>query len=175
MPTRKKGAVPPSREMGPSRTRRAIKGRNMARKNYSRGPYRSGSRRYRDRKKGFEGSGASQAGPVTITKADGTVTVQPAYNMHENARVLSGALPGRTPLSSKLVWSVFNRDGGRCRYCRRRCGRTTSDEGTRWEIDHVVPVAAGGRDLPENLVLACRRCNQRKGVQLWQPIPLDEM
>ena len=176
MPTRMKGAFSPSREMGPSRTKRATKRTNMPKgRTYRKGVYRSGTRRYKNRKKGYERAGAHLAGPVTITKADGTVTTQPAYNMHETARVIAGGLPGRHPMAKNLKWQVFRRDGAKCRYCRRVCAPTVDDEGTRWEIDHVVPVAAGGRDLIDNLVLACRRCNQQKGTERWLPIPLDEM
>ena len=29
-------------------------------------------------------------------------------------------------------------------------------------VDHIIPVAKGGTDDPENLVAACRRCNFSK-------------
>ena len=31
------------------------------------------------------------------------------------------------------------------------------------EIDHVLPEVLGGSGQPENLVLACRRCNRSRG------------
>ncbi len=34
------------------------------------------------------------------------------------------------------------------------------------EIDHVYPEALGGSSEPENLVLACRRCNRSKGTKV---------
>lgn len=33
------------------------------------------------------------------------------------------------------------------------------------EIDHIIPIAAGGTDEEENLWLACRLCNNAKGTQ----------
>ena len=33
------------------------------------------------------------------------------------------------------------------------------------EVDHIIPVAAGGTDDLQNLWLACRPCNQYKGAQ----------
>ena len=51
---------------------------------------------------------------------------------------------------------VFERDNGACRYCG-----STSDP----TIDHVVPRVRGGGDEGENLVVACRRCNSRKGAR----------
>jgi len=49
-----------------------------------------------------------------------------------------------------------------------RCGYCLSDEaltGLPLSIDHIVPVAAGGPSIRENLWLACRPCNEFKGAQ----------
>ncbi len=51
--------------------------------------------------------------------------------------------------------NVIRRDEGRCQYCG-----TTSRPMT---VDHVVPRQHGGRDIWENLVCACDRCNNKKG------------
>jgi len=58
------------------------------------------------------------------------------------------------------IHEVRNRDGDACRYCRNPVDwtdRKTRDGGT---YDHVIP---GGPTTPENLVVACRGCNSRKG------------
>jgi 5-methylcytosine-specific restriction endonuclease McrA len=34
---------------------------------------------------------------------------------------------------------------------------------TDLEMDHVTPESRGGSHEPDNLVLACRRCNRSKG------------
>ena len=52
---------------------------------------------------------------------------------------------------------VYARDGGRCQYCDER---VTRHEAT---YDHVVPRAQGGKTTWTNIVIACVRCNQRKG------------
>lgn len=44
--------------------------------------------------------------------------------------------------------------GGLCAYCKDAPGNTT---------DHVIPLARGGNNDPENVVPACRRCNSSKG------------
>ena len=44
-----------------------------------------------------------------------------------------------------------------CAYCRRACKPT---------IDHVVPLARGGRDEPSNVVPACKPCNSSKNDRL---------
>jgi len=53
--------------------------------------------------------------------------------------------------------NIFERDRNTCQYCGRRF---TKSELT---IDHVVPRSRGGRDTWENVVLACMKCNVRKG------------
>jgi|SRR5438128_2107367 len=42
------------------------------------------------------------------------------------------------------------------------CGQKLT---TRYEVDHVQPLAKGGSNGPENIVLSCRSCNRRKGTQ----------
>ena len=49
---------------------------------------------------------------------------------------------------------VFLRDNYTCQYC----GRRTSD----LTLDHVIPRHMGGTHSWENVVTACRSCNQRK-------------
>lgn len=57
-----------------------------------------------------------------------------------------------------------------CAYCEAP-GRITWWPGRAWisftslEIDHVVPESKGGTGHPDNLVLACRRCNRSKGTK----------
>src|SRR5215467_342956 len=51
----------------------------------------------------------------------------------------------------------------------RRCEYCHADE--RWQfvrftIDHVLPQPAGGSDDADNLALACRNCNERRGNRL---------
>lgn len=43
----------------------------------------------------------------------------------------------------------------KCAYCGNKTGRL--------EIDHIIPKAKGGTDKVSNLVLACLKCNQKKG------------
>ncbi|MFG2004694.1 HNH endonuclease [Spirillospora sp. NPDC048911] len=58
---------------------------------------------------------------------------------------------GRRPPWSKR--GVYLRDKGLCGYCGKR-GHT---------IDHVLPQSRGGADTWHNTVLACGKCNNRKG------------
>lgn len=53
--------------------------------------------------------------------------------------------------------NIFERDDHRCQYCGNRLPKSDLT------IDHVTPRSRGGRDTWENLVLACVKCNIRKG------------
>jgi len=53
--------------------------------------------------------------------------------------------------------NVLARDEGRCQYCGRKISRTEAT------YDHVVPRARGGVTSWDNVVIACFRCNQKKG------------
>jgi hypothetical protein len=60
------------------------------------------------------------------------------------------------------------------RQARHRCGYCLRDEallGMPLTIDHIIPQAAGGPTIEENLWLACRRCNEFKGSQTHAPDP----
>ena len=60
----------------------------------------------------------------------------------------------------RLVWE---RDGGRCTFVSpdgHRC-----EETGRLEIDHITPVAEGGRTTPDNLRVLCHLCRYRHNRQ----------
>ena len=63
----------------------------------------------------------------------------------------------RGPVSRGLRFDVFRRDRFICRYCGGRPPDVVL------ELDHVVPVADGGRSEEENLVTSCWDCNRGKG------------
>ncbi len=50
---------------------------------------------------------------------------------------------------------VIHRDNSTCRYCGKKAKPV--------ELDHVIPRSLSGPDSPWNLVVACHKCNQRKG------------
>ena len=59
--------------------------------------------------------------------------------------------------------------GNRCGYCLSRQDLVPA----AFEIDHLVPVSAGGNDEEDNLWLACRACNTTKGAQMKALDPLS--
>lgn len=63
----------------------------------------------------------------------------------------------RGKVSNKMRFAIYKRDGYRCRYCRR------SEKTDYLEIDHIKPIAKGGKSTYDNLQTLCRRCNKIKG------------
>ncbi len=66
----------------------------------------------------------------------------------------------RKPISKKLRFETFSRDGFTCSYC----GSSPSKEGVVLEIDHFIPVSKGGDNNPRNLLTSCFSCNRGKGA-----------
>lgn len=54
-------------------------------------------------------------------------------------------------------WLLYERDQ-RCAYCRQEIPRLVD-----FTLDHVVPLAKGGKHEFENLVGCCSSCNRDKG------------
>lgn len=59
-------------------------------------------------------------------------------------------------VTKRTRFEVLRRDGHTCQYC----GAKAPD--VQLHVDHVVPLALGGSDKPDNLVTACRDCNTGK-------------
>lgn len=53
--------------------------------------------------------------------------------------------------------NIFIRDDHRCQYCGQKFNKT------HLTLDHVIPIVQGGKKSWENIVTACKPCNQRKG------------
>jgi len=58
-------------------------------------------------------------------------------------------------ISQQVSWSVFRRDGYACRYC--------GNDKIPLTVDHLVLWEEGGPSTEENLVAACKRCNNARG------------
>lgn len=63
--------------------------------------------------------------------------------------------------------ALFARDQYQCLYCSNEFPFESLSR------DHVVPKSRGGIDRWENVVTACRRCNQFKGDRLLNEISMD--
>lgn len=62
----------------------------------------------------------------------------------------------RKPISNKLRFEVFKRDKFTCQYCGKRAPDVVLN------IDHITPVAAGGKNELLNLATSCFECNSGK-------------
>ena len=56
-----------------------------------------------------------------------------------------------------LVRTLMAKHKGQCVYCEKTMERSEIT------VDHIMPRSKGGLDVPENLTLACKDCNQEKG------------
>jgi hypothetical protein len=56
-------------------------------------------------------------------------------------------------VSKRLRFEILRRDQHTCQYCGEKAPDVTL------HVDHVIPVALGGTDKPDNLVAACKDCN----------------
>lgn len=68
-------------------------------------------------------------------------------------------------LTQAQKWAVYKRDGFKCHYC----GRDAKTTDVVLEIDHVIPIARGGTDDPQNLITGCRECNSAKSSRSLGP------
>lgn len=83
----------------------------------------------------------------------------------------------RKYLSNKQRLAIVIRFNGRCFYCGFQfdLNRLINPQGYLWiykrgktpfHIDHKTPLAHGGANEKENLVLACAKCNLKKSKKL---------
>lgn len=68
--------------------------------------------------------------------------------------------PKRKAISNKLRFEVFKRDSFTCQYCGRKAPDVVL------EVDHIKPVAEGGKNTLLNLITSCYECNRGKGKRM---------
>ncbi len=64
-------------------------------------------------------------------------------------------VPYKRPIPSRK--NILTRDQNRCLYCGAKAPRVVL------ELEHIIPKSKGGPSSWDNLVAACRPCNQKKG------------
>ena len=64
------------------------------------------------------------------------------------------------PISTNLRQRVIQRAAGRCEYCQL----SQDGQEAMFHLDHVIPQAAGGATVSDNLELACVFCSLRKAA-----------
>ena len=66
----------------------------------------------------------------------------------------------RKEISKGLRFHIFRRDDFTCQYCGRQPPEVIL------HLDHITPVARGGRNDEMNLITSCAECNMGKGKKL---------
>jgi 5-methylcytosine-specific restriction endonuclease McrA len=77
-----------------------------------------------------------------------------------------------TGVSTEHIARCWVSQAGRCFYCRIVMQRARKHAPDSASVEHLIPLSRGGTNDPENVVLACRRCNFSKQDRLlseWQP------
>lgn len=69
----------------------------------------------------------------------------------------------RSGLTKAKRFDILQRGGFRCRWCGRPAGETTL------EVDHILPISAGGTDDLDNLAPSCGECNAGKRDKVVTP------
>jgi 5-methylcytosine-specific restriction endonuclease McrA len=62
-------------------------------------------------------------------------------------------------LTEEIRQQVYKRDNYHCLCCGKE-----RRKGVSLEIDHILPIAMGGKNVPSNFQTLCRQCNGIKGV-----------
>jgi len=108
--------------------------------------------------------GIAGAATMTITSRNYSQPVSPASQSAIRRRERERAAPGTHTTDD--IQRQINRQKGRCYWC-------SCNLGSNYHIDHVIPLAKGGTNSPDNLVCACPTCNTSKGARMpyteWQP------
>ena len=62
--------------------------------------------------------------------------------------------------------AIFDRDHWTCQHCRRKLNPATRYPDKRTaSLDHIIPLARGGKHEASNVQLLCLDCNRRKGAR----------
>ena len=64
----------------------------------------------------------------------------------------------RGKVSNKIRFMIYERDGYRCQMCGKVFNQNVL------EIDHIKPIAKGGKTTIDNLQTLCHDCNVKKGA-----------
>ncbi|MGJ7040442.1 HNH endonuclease [Shinella sp. BE166] len=76
----------------------------------------------------------------------------------------------RGPQKRAVAALLFVLQGGRCCYCRKFLRLSYAPQPNRHDaatIEHLRRRADGGRNNIDNLALACKQCNDGRGVIDW--------
>jgi hypothetical protein len=106
-----------------------------------------------------------------LLKAELLKRVTDGYEVQQTSDIPCWATRDRNPsprrrggVDRRKRFQCFERDEFTCQYCGRRA------PDVELEVDHIVPVTAGGLDTLDNLITACVECN---GGKAHRPLQAD--
>jgi 5-methylcytosine-specific restriction endonuclease McrA len=71
--------------------------------------------------------------------------------------------------ATKRVLKLIERDGNKCFWCGKECDPyAKQSKAHRATVEHLIRLADGGTGRMENLVVACRRCNNTRHSPNWK-------
>ena len=65
-------------------------------------------------------------------------------------------------MTDSLRYDILWRDGYKCQICG-----ITAKDGAKLHVDHIIPIAKGGKTVPDNLQTLCERCNLGKSDKYY--------
>lgn len=74
----------------------------------------------------------------------------------------------RAKMSNTIRFAVLERDSFSC----KACGRNPRDHHINLHVDHIHPIAKGGKTIIENLQTLCQDCNLAKSDKIVQQMAL---
>ena len=84
-------------------------------------------------------------------------------------RTHSSAVAIISTLTSNEWQAILDKYNYKCAYCGKDFN--ISNLPTR---DHIIPISAGGNNVEENVVPACRECNSKKGAKQFVKGGIDD-
>ena len=75
----------------------------------------------------------------------------------------------RGKVTDSLRYDIMRRDNFKCVLCG-----ASANEGVRLHVDHIIPIAKGGKSNPNNLRTLCERCNIGKSDKIEENLDLSE-
>lgn len=84
-----------------------------------------------------------------------------AKQITEKKKYQSNAAYERSLMTESMRYDILKRDGFRCQICG-----ASAQDGATLHVDHIIPVAKGGKTIKKNLQTLCNRCNSGKSDKM---------
>lgn len=89
--------------------------------------------------------------------------MQPRIQLAQSSRLkqnTTATIRTRGSAWMKIRERIMNRDEGICQTCRREARLSIASQ-----VDHIIPLNQGGKDVDNNLEAICDECHKRKTLE----------